>query len=150
MNKRAIEFSILKDSYLTVKDFLEKESGMKIKSLSTNIERDLYLSGDDNHELLEKFIMKFNLNYEGFDYSKHFLSEGELFGSGEVLIKILKTIIWFPLKAIELASINRLKLLSDNFFDPPRQTQDLSFRDILTWFIEGKYKLGSEVKYELK
>ena len=148
MDRHPLEFKALRDSYIIVKKFIEEESGADVKSLSTKIERDLLLSGDDNFELLEKFIIRFNLNYDSFDYSKHFESEGEL--ADTTLYSLLKLIGWIPLKIIELISFNKLKIIDQDFWDPPRKTLDLSFRDMLTWYIEGKYKLGSELKYEIK
>jgi hypothetical protein len=76
------DFKTLKHAYLEVKTFLEQESSGPVSSLQTKIENDLGMAGDDNAELLEKFVEKYQLNIEGFDYSKHFLSEVNCSGHG--------------------------------------------------------------------
>src|ERR1700749_5082413 len=107
---RQIEFDKLRHAYVTVKSFIESESYEKVKSLNTKIEEDLGLSGDDNLDLLKKFVKKFELDYKDFDYSKHFLSEGELYGSEAALTNLLALSIWLPLKTIELLTFNKIKI----------------------------------------
>jgi len=74
-----INFSNLRHSYKTVKDFLETESGDEVKSLDTKIADDIGLWGDDNWDLLTKFVTTFKLDTRDFKYDKHFESEEELF-----------------------------------------------------------------------
>lgn len=149
METRRLEFSLLRKSYITVRDFIEEESGCRIKSLNTRIEEDLSLSGDDNLELIEKFVSKFNLEFGEFDYSKHFMDEMELFSSEAAFYNIIKMIVWIPLKLIELLSFNKFRL-TESFWARSRKTLDLSFREMLTWYIEGKFRLGNEMRYLLK
>lgn len=144
---RGLTYSEIRQSYQTVKDFIESESYTSVKSLNTRIEADLRMAGDDNYELLEKFVERFKLDYKDFDYPKHFKSEGELFGSGAALLTIISLIFWLPAKTIELISFNRIKLFRREEKD---KRLDLTFRDMLTWYIEGRYKLGNEVKYKIK
>jgi len=56
-----------------------------------------------------------------------------------------------PLKLIELLSLNKINF-GLKVFKPVREKRplDLSFRDMLTWYIEGQYKLGTQIKYELR
>lgn len=144
-------FSNLRQSYKTVRDFLETESGDKVESLKTKISNDLGLWGDDNLELLEKFVKTYHLDYKDFDYSKHFESEEELFQSGAVLLTVLSIILLAPLKLVEFISFNKINF-GLKIFKPGRERRplDLSFRDMLTWYIEGQYKLGSQIEYRIK
>lgn len=150
METKEIEFSKLRHAYIVVKNFIESESFEKIKNLNTKLEEDLYLSGDDNYELLVKFVEKFELDYENFDYSKHFLSEGELFNSTTAFLNLLNLSIWLPLKTIELLTFNKIKLEKPNFGEPEKKLLDLSFKDLITWYIEKEYKLSSEIIYKIK
>ena len=47
-------------------------------TLTTTIERDLGITGDDGDEFLEKFLKEFNIEYdkENFDPGKYFNDEG--------------------------------------------------------------------------
>lgn len=84
-----LEFSNIKESYLEIKTFLENASGQKINGLNTRIAEDLGLFGDDNYFLLTEFAEKYDVDFESFEYDKHFESEGELFNSFRVFISIL-------------------------------------------------------------
>ncbi|MFP9100137.1 hypothetical protein ACLI09_13890 [Flavobacterium sp. RHBU_24] len=101
------DFATLKKAYLEVKGFLEEESWENVKSLSTTVENDLGLYGDDNYYMLIKFIDKYQLEEDGFDYSTHFLSEGELFNSGTMFLHLLL----LPLYIIKLISFGKINLL---------------------------------------
>lgn len=145
-----IDFKKLRFAYETVKRFLEKETLDNVDSLDTKIVADLGLAGDDNYDLLARFIKKFELDYNGFDYSKHFYSEGELFGSGPALINLLSLSVWIPLKTIELLTLNKLHLPKPGFYRPSRKVLDMTFKDLITWYVEGKYATAAEIKYEIK
>lgn len=73
-----IDFATLRQSYIEIKNFLEKKSYKKVGNVNVQIEKDLFLSGLDNESLLIEFIEKYDIDFSKFDYSKHFLSEGEL------------------------------------------------------------------------
>jgi len=96
IESKHINFSILRQSYKTVKDFLETESGDEVKSLDTKIADDLGLWGDDNWDLLTKFVTTFKLDTRDFEYDKHFESEGELFQSGALILTVLSIIFLAP------------------------------------------------------
>lgn len=150
MEIKEIEFSKLRHAYLVVKNFIESESHEKLKNLNTKIEEDLYFSGDDNYELLIQFIEKFELDYSNFDYSKHFFSECELFDSTAALVNLLTLSVWLPLKAIELLTFNTIQLEKPNFGEPVEKRLDLSFKDLITWYIEKEYQLSSGIVYRIK
>ncbi len=146
MEVKEIEFSKLRYAYVTVKNFIESESYAKVKSLNTRIENDLGMAGDDNAELLEKFVAKFKLEYKNFNYSKHFLSEGELFDSTSVLFALLMLPIRISLKTIELITFNNVKLEIPKFNNQPEKA-DLTFKELITWYIENDY--SESVTYKI-
>ena len=147
---KEIEFDKLRFAYETVKNFLEDLSGDSVDSLKTKIAGDLGLTGDDNYCMLAEFVKKFELEHDGFDYDKHFFSEMELYDSIAALINLLSLSIMIPLKAIELLTLNRIHIPKPGFYMPSRKVTDMTFKDLLTWYIEGKYTLTDSVKYQLK
>lgn len=149
MEVKEIEFEKLKHAYVTVKNFLETEGWEKVTSLDNKVEADLGLFGDDNYEFLQKFVTKFELDYKNFDYNKHFYSEGELFGGGEVILTLLALSVWLPLKTIELITFNKTKLDKPDFHRPPERA-DLTFKDLITWYVEKEFKPGNGIKYRIK
>lgn len=137
-------FSELRKAYAEVKSFIEEETWDKVKSLSTTIDGDLGCSGDDNYELLVKFTDKYNLNHEGFDYSAHFLSEGELFNSTAFFLSLLLS----PLYIIKMISFGKINLLPPpGYWD--RETSDLTFGDMLAWYLTKEFKHRSELNIKL-
>ncbi len=150
METKKIEFEKLRYAYITIKHFLETETYEKINSLNDKIEKDLALSGDDNLELLEKFVKKFELDHKGFNYSKYFLSEGELFDPGAVIVNLLAVSVWLPLKTIELLTLNKINLDKPKLpIRPDRHVLDLTFKDLITWYLEKEFKTSAEIKYEI-
>jgi hypothetical protein len=147
---RQVEFDKLRHAYETVKKFLEDESFEKVDTLRTKVAEDLSLHGDDNYELLEKFVEKFELDYVGFEYDKHFYSEGELFGSSAALANLLTLSVWLPLKTIELLTFNKIKINKPVFYKPEREVTDMTFKDLLSWHIEGKHSTEKDIKFEIK
>jgi hypothetical protein len=146
-----IDFKTLRQSYLEVKTFIERESGATIESIHTKIEDDLGCTGDDNLEILEKFVAKYKLDTSDFDYSRHFLSEGELFNSGTALLGLIVLPISISLGLLRLLSFGRFdytnrQLLPDYY----RPTTDMTFGDMLTWYLTGKYNLRENVRVVLK
>jgi len=153
METRQIEFTKLRHAYVTVKSYIDKETEgyNELKSLDTKLKSDIGLSGDDNLELLEKFVEKFELDHKNFEYEKHFHSEGELFGSAAALINLLTLSVWLPLRTIELLTFNKIKMDKPKFpATPDREVSDLTFKDMLTWYVEKEYKTSDKIKYEIK
>jgi len=147
---KQIEFSKLRLAYITIKNFLENESYVEVESLNSKIAGDLGMTGDDSYELLEKFIGKFELDYKDFEFDKHFYSEGELYGSEAALINLLSLSVWLPLRTIELLTFNKITIRKPDFYKPDRDVSDMTFKDLLTWYIEGKYIPSKEIKYKIK
>lgn len=147
---KQIEFNKLRFAYETVKRFLEAQSGDDVDSLKTKIADDLGMAGDDNYFMLTEFVKKFELNHDGFDYDKHFYSEMELYDSTAALINLLSLSIMLPLKAIELLTLNKVHIPKPGFYRPSRKVTDMTFKDLLTWYIEGRYTLANDVKYQIK
>lgn len=150
MKTKEIEFEKLRIAYLTIKHFLEDAAGIDVTSLDSRIAEDLGLFGDDNYFLLEQFVDKFELQYDGFEYHKHFYSEGELFDSSVALFNLLTLSIWLPMKTIELLTLNKLKLNKPNFYKPEHEVTDMTFRDMLTWYLEGNYTTSKQISYKIK
>ena len=147
---KQIEFDKLRFAYETVKEFLETQTGDKVEFLKTKIVDDLGMTGDDNYFMLAEFVKKFELDYEGFDYDKHFYSEAELYDSTAALINLLSLSIMLPLKAIQLLSLNKVHIPKPGFYKPSRKVTDMTFKDLLTWYLEGRYTLCNNVKYKIK
>ena len=106
--------------------------------------------GDDSWELREKFVSRYQLDVEGFEFTKHFLSEGEIAGSDTAFLELvflpIRLLIWL----IKLVSFGRVDLTKDHKFpDIYRDTLDMSFGDLLTWYLTGKYSLRKEVRFQL-
>ncbi|HYH14311.1 MAG TPA: DUF1493 family protein [Flavisolibacter sp.] len=144
------EYSEVKQAYLEVKSFLKAETGEEDITLKTQIGNDIGYDGDDSLELLEKFITKYGLDIEGFDFSKHFLTEGEIAdGVGPILHLIflpITILIWL----VKLLSFGRINLTKEHKFpDIYRDTLDLSFGDMLTWYLAGRFTLRKEVRFQI-
>jgi hypothetical protein len=138
-----IDFSTLRHAYAVVKTFLEEDSFQKIKSLNVRVEEDLGMVGLDNIILLEEFISKFELDYKDFNYDKYFYPEVEK--PEIILARFLSLPIVLPLRTIELLMFNKIK-----FHFNIDKKQDLSFRDLITWYIEKGFKEPGSVKYKIK
>ncbi len=147
--EKEIDFSKLRFAYAVLKTFLENESGEKVLNLKTKIEEDMGMMGDDSYDLIARFVEKFELDYQDFDFEKHFYSEGELMDPGMVVLNLLTLSIWLPLKVLELLTFNQLNIYKPEFQKAERETTDMTFKDLLTWYIEGKYATEQDIKYVL-
>jgi Protein of unknown function (DUF1493) len=145
------DFKTLRQAYLEVKKFLESESGDDVISIDTKIADDLGCAGDDNWDLLTRFVTKYKLDVTGFDYSKHFLSEGELFDSGTALLQLLVLPIRIVFLLIALFTFGKHDFTSKRLMpDWNRETTDMTFGDMLSWYLTGKYNLRKDVRIEFK
>ncbi len=150
-----IDFTTLRQSYIEVKKILEKASYEKVENVNVMIEKDLFLSGLDNESLLIEFIKKYDIDFSKFDYSKHFLSEGELANGFQVVLNMVFLPLYFLFWLVkeftfDLINLNKylikiVKLFSTN----QRETLDMSFGDLLTSYLNKKYTLRSNVKFVL-
>lgn len=138
------DFATLKAAYLEVKNFLEKKEWGDVSSLSIRIENDLGFTGDDTDELLIEFTDKYNLKYDNFDFSAHFHSEDELFGS----IAALGALALLPLRIIKIITFGKINLLPPKgYWD--REILDLTFGDMVAWYLAKDFKHRSEMNIML-
>ncbi|MFV5703847.1 DUF1493 family protein [Flavobacterium sp. XS2P12] len=149
-----ISFKNLKQNYLEVQQFLKEQSGEEYIYNKSKIANDLSLWGDDNYDMLEDFIKKYNLDFSTFNYDEHFESEGELFGSGSVLLRIVLIplyIIKFILSLIfkPFSKEYSKKVNSFNFFLKKHTSNriDLTMGDLITSKIQGKFYLKENIKF---
>ena len=143
-----IQFKDLKIAYLEIKDFIEEETGDKVVLLNSRIYADLGCAGDDNYDLIDKFVTKYSLDYSDFNYSKHFLSEGEISSGPFFLLSLLVEIIFWAIRFLTIGKVNLS--IFQLFASSQRITLDLTFGDMLTWYLSGKYNLRRDVKYLLR
>ena len=151
-----ISFKNLKQNYLEVQQFLQKESGEKNIHNKSQVANDLSLWGDDNYDMLEKFITKYNVDFSDFKYSEHFESEGEL----PIGIWSILSVLFLPLlitKSIVSYLFNFLsnkysyKIDKFNFFLKEYKSDkiDLTMGDLITSKIQGKFSLRDNVTFVL-
>ncbi|MGV0924326.1 hypothetical protein [Empedobacter tilapiae] len=150
-----IDFATLRQSYIEVKKFLEKTTKEKVENVDVLIEEDLFLSGLDNESLLIEFIEKYDIDFSKFNFSEHFLSEGELANGFQVVLNMVLLPLYFLFWLVkeftfDLINLNKylikiVKLFSIN----QRETLDMSFGDLLTSYVNKKYTLRSNVKFVL-
>jgi len=106
----------------------------------------------DSYELLSNFINKFELDYGEFNFDEHFHSEGKLVQINLALKTLMNLSIWLPMKTIELITINKLKLNKPDFSKPEfeRSIIGMTFKDLLTWYLEGEFNRNEKVIYKIK
>ena len=151
-----VDFPTLRQSYNEVKHFLERITNEKVENINVLIEKDLFLSGLDNESLLIEFIEKYDIEFSKFDYSKHFLSEGELANGFQVFFNMVFLPLYFLFWLVneftfDLINLNKylikfMKLFSTN----QRETLDMSFGDLLTSYLNKKYTLRDSTVFVLK
>jgi len=142
-----IKYSTLKTTYIEIRDMLNQKAAFEVISLKNKLTKDLSLYGDDNWELLNDFINKYDLDFGEFDYYEHFYSEYELFNSSksfEFLIYLPFNLIIFIAKLI--FNIKKLEYISSNS-EPERL--DLTFSDLIVSKLKGEFCLRKNVRIEL-
>ena len=144
-----VQFKELRKTYKEIKDYLENASGENVNGLNTKIAEDLGLWGDDNYYLLEEFVKKHNLNFDKFDYSKHFESEGELFNGSNALIGFL-TLPFLIIARIIKWFFPKVKTPFDSSFLPLKNERaDLTFGDLIVSKLKGEFCLRKETLIEI-
>lgn len=149
-----ISFKNLKQNYVEVQQFLQKESGEKNIYNKSKVANDLSLWGDDNYDMLEKFITKYKVDFSNFNYDEHFESEGELLG----FYSSIYTIFFLPLFILKFILHLFFKPFSRkysdkingfNFFLKEHKSNriDLTMGDLITSKIQGKFLLRENVKF---
>ena len=146
-----IEFKELRKAYREVKTFLERETAGEITSVKMDIEEDLQIAGDDTYELMDKFITVYRLEANGFDVAKHFLSEGEQFGSGIALLQLLSLPFLLGIWLLKLLTLGKVDYTKKAFLpEYNRETSGLTFGDLVTWYVVGKFSLRKDIRFVLK
>lgn len=151
-----ISFKNLKQNYLEVQQFLQKESGEKNIYNKSKVANDLSLWGDDNFDILEKFITKYKVDFSSFNYNDYFESEGELF----CFYSSIYTILFLPLYILKFilhlffkpfSKKHSDKINTFNFFLKECKSDkiDLTMGDLITSKIQGKFHLRENVKFVL-
>ena len=149
-------FKDLKQNYIEMQQFLEDKSGENNINNKSKVANDLSLLGDDNYDMLEDFITKYNLDFSDFKYDEHFENEGEL----SISIWSILSVVLLPLfitKGIVSYLLNFLsnkysyKIDKFNFFLKKYKSNkiDLTMGDLITSKIKGKFSLRENVKFVL-
>ncbi|MBA4166393.1 MAG: DUF1493 family protein [Chitinophagaceae bacterium] len=143
------DFATLRRAYQEVQSFVEERAWEKIEGQQTSIEEDLGMAGDDNYELMEEFVTRYQLDATGFNYSKHFCSEGELFDSTAALVTLFLTVVRVLQWIVQMISFKTIRFDNTHMRDWPRHTYDLTFGDLLTWYLAKKFTIRGEVLFVL-
>tara|TARA_R110002020_G_scaffold79907_1_gene199732 strand:+ start:15 stop:455 length:441 start_codon:yes stop_codon:yes gene_type:complete len=144
-----VQFKELRKTYREIKDYLENASGENVNGLNTKIAEDLGLWGDDNYYLLEEFVKKHNLNFDKFDYSKHFESEGELFNGSNALIGLLTLPFLIIARIIKWFFPNVKTQFDSSFLPLKNERADLTFGDLIVSKLKGEFCLRKETQIEI-
>ncbi|MDT3403622.1 DUF1493 family protein [Mucilaginibacter terrae] len=147
---KAISFAQLRQAHQKVKHFLEDESFDQVTSLQTKIGDGLGLAGDDVEDLLVKFVQDNKLNWGSFRFDEHFHSEGELFSSSLAMGNLTRFIINLPIMLFNLITFNRSAISTLAYLEIDREVTDLTFRQMLTWYIEKDFTGIDSIRYKLK
>jgi hypothetical protein len=144
-----IPFAKLRQNYIVVKQFLEDASACDVKLLSNRITNDLGVDGDDAEELLIKFVKQYDLKWGDFEFDKHFYSEGEIYGPWpalhNIVILIIKVLAWI----IKILSFKHFNFSILDWYRPTdREVSDLTFKQMLIWYIEKDFKEASQSLYK--
>ncbi len=99
MEVLSISYSELKTIRQEVLRIVEEQTGYSEKEINLNseIEEDLGCTGDDASELLENLQKRFDIDFQGFEFSKFFSSEGV---GGHSLIIFPIVVIFYAIKWI--------------------------------------------------
>ncbi len=146
-----IDFKTLRHVHNEIRSFLQEWSFVKVESVNDRICNDLGCAGDDAYDLLSKFVTQYKLDTKGFDFSKHFLSEGELFGNYGWFVFFITLPIWVVYFILKLVTLNKVRIKRPELYSIfYRDTTDMTFGDLITWYVTGKYNTRQEVKLVLK
>ena len=144
------DFRTLRQAYVEVQQFLQDETVDNEIQLNTKLVEDLGCSGDDNYELIEKFVSKYKLDITGFDYMKHFHSEAELYDSNAAFIRLIGLPIFIMAYLLKIISFKKIDMTQKNILPvTTRKTLDMTLGDMLAWRITGKYNLRKQMNVAL-
>jgi hypothetical protein len=145
------DFTTLRFAYKEVKSFVETELSVKNISLSTKVENDLGCTGDDAWDLLEKFVVKYELNSSGFEFQKFFETEAEItspLSSLITVVSILFIIFFYLIKLVTFGKfdLNNKLLFANSESDKPA----LTLGDMLVWYLTKEFSLRNDYCIVLK
>ncbi len=138
-------FAQKRDAYTLVVQFVQKHHRCKVSSCRQKIDADLGIFGDDNLELIEAFVEKFDLDMTGYDHDAHFLSEGEgypialgLWGSIFMLLVFITQKFWTNAFialafALYMAYLNKITR-------SPTEVHDMRIKDMIRWYLYKTYQ----------
>ena len=149
-----ISFKDLKQKYIEMQQFLEDKSGENKICNKSKVANDLSLWGDDNYDMLEKFITKYNIDFSDFKYDEHFQSECELTISIWSILSVLLLPLFITKGIISylfnfLSNKYSYKIDKFNFFIKEHKSNkiDLTMGDLITARIQGKFFLRENAKF---
>ena len=129
--------------------------------LKSRLENDLGMTGDDVSEFLTRFSEKFEVNFTGFDFDKHFNIEG--FSPIELLlaVPVLTFVISFNCFKLMIDFVGyKYKLLEEidriNYpgkileFLLGKEKKDLMIGDLVVFYVTRKFLKREEVFFELQ
>jgi len=100
---------------------------------------------------MDKFITVYRLEASGFDVTEHFLSEGEQFNSSIAFVQIISLPFLFIAWIIKVLTYGKVDFTKVAVLpDPYRKTTGLTFGDLVTWYVTGKYCLRKEIRFVLE
>jgi hypothetical protein len=106
--------------------------------------------GDDNYFLLIEFIEKYNLNFDKFEYDKHFESEGDFIGFKNLVLGLLKLpVLIINSLIIKYFSITLYIRIDNFFFDRTNEKKDLTFGDLILSKLKWEFCLRDECRVQL-
>ncbi|KAA5545635.1 hypothetical protein [Adhaeribacter rhizoryzae] len=113
-------------------------------SISSSINIDLGIDGDDWTDLQETLENKEGISLEGLRFYDYFWDEGQIAGSSNFIIPTIM-FIWY------LISFKWLNNKFVNYYERPGQSTDvLTIGDIITSKYEGRFVKRSERKFVLQ
>jgi hypothetical protein len=153
---KEITYSELKQNYDEVLPFLQDYTLEYNVNNKTKIVADLQLWGDDNLDLLYKFVKKYHLDFSNFKYGDHFESEGEIFnilnGLWYLILGILN-FLKFPMYfMILIFSKTVAKNLREFVFyteEAHLERKDLTLADLVTCKVFGAFELRENIQFIL-
>ena len=91
-----ISYATLRRHTEQVREFVQKNYWWEDDTtLTTALENDLGITGDDAVELLIKFEEEFGVNWQGLNFTQYFTPEG-------VKANLIGILLWMPILAIQL------------------------------------------------
>ncbi len=141
--------------------FVGDITGEEEMSLRSRLENDLLLTGDDVDEFLILFSERFEIDFTGFDFDKHFNVEGfspiELLLAAPILIFVI-SFNCFKLMIDFVGHKHKLLEKIDRINYPGKilevllgkQKKDLMIGDLVVFYVTRKFLKREEVFFELQ